>query len=106
MRQGCEAAINAIKRDGLLSPDFTPSQASDFLWTMLSVRNWESLRQQRGWTQARAARALGIDQPKVSALMRGRLRDFSTERLIRFLNDLDQEVEIAVRPKAATARGG
>ena len=51
------------------------------------------------WTQAQAAQALGIDQPKVSALMRGRLTGFSTDRLIRFLNDLDQEVEITVRPK-------
>jgi len=56
----------------------------------------------REWTQAEAARVLGIDQPKVSALMRGRLDGFSTDRLLRFLNELDQEVEIAVRPKEAT----
>lgn len=53
------------------------------------------------WTQIRAAQALGIDQPKISALLRGRLDGFSIERLIRFLNTLGQEVEISVRPKAA-----
>jgi predicted XRE-type DNA-binding protein len=58
------------------------------------------LIKRRNWTQAQAARAFGIDQPKVSALMRGRLTGFSTARLIRFLNDLDQDVEIAVRPRA------
>ena len=58
----------------------------------------------RGWTQQQAAQVLGIDQPKVSALMRGRLGGFSIERLIHFLNDLDQQVEISVRAKAATTQ--
>jgi predicted XRE-type DNA-binding protein len=54
---------------------------------------------ERGWSQTQAAEALRIDQPKVSALLNGRLRGFSTERLIRFLNALDHDVEITVRPK-------
>src|SRR5947209_736187 len=53
---------------------------------------------QAGWGQADAAKRLGIDQPKISALMRGRLADFSTERLMRFLNALDRDVFILVRP--------
>ena len=53
----------------------------------------------KGWTQARAAEVLGIDQPKVSALMNGRLGGFSTERLFRLLNALDHDVEIVVAPK-------
>ena len=61
--------------------------------------------QHQNWTQAQAAQALDIDQPKVSALMRGRLTNFSTDRLIRFLNNLEQEVEITVRPKAPGAHG-
>jgi len=40
-------------------------------------------------TQVRAAKLLGIDQPKVSKLRRGQLREFSTERLFRFLTALD-----------------
>lgn len=51
-------------------------------------------------TQAQAARRLKIDQPKVSALLRGRLAGFSVERLIRFLNDLGQDVEINIRPSS------
>jgi predicted XRE-type DNA-binding protein len=42
---------------------------------------------------------LGIDRPKVSALLNGRLRGFSTDRLIRFLHAPDRDVEINVRPK-------
>ncbi|SRR5579883_1163256 len=54
-----------------------------------------------GMTQAQVAAVLGIDQPKVSALLRGRLRGFSLERLLSFLIALDQDVDIVVRPKAA-----
>src|SRR5690242_12805839 len=53
---------------------------------------------ERKLTQARAAAALGIDQPKVSALLRGKLDGFSTDRLFRFLNALGRDVEIVVRP--------
>lgn len=55
----------------------------------------------RQWTQERAAEALGVDQPKVSALVRGRLDGFSIDRLTRFLNKLDYDVTITVSPKPA-----
>ena len=60
----------------------------------------------RGLTQAAAARLLGVDQPKVSALLRGRLTGFSTERLIRFLNALGRDVEIVVRDRPRTKGPG
>jgi len=50
-----------------------------------------------GFDQKEAAVRLGVDQPKVSALMRGRLKEFSTERLMRFLTALDRDVLIVVR---------
>jgi predicted XRE-type DNA-binding protein len=53
-----------------------------------------------GMTQAQVAEVLDIDQPKVSALLRGHLRGFSLERLLHFLMALDQDVDIVVRPKA------
>ena len=49
-------------------------------------------------------KVLGVDQPKVSALMRGRLTDFSTERLFRFLGRLDQDVRITIAPKPPSSR--
>jgi predicted XRE-type DNA-binding protein len=52
---------------------------------------------ERRLTQARAAKLLGIDQPKVSALLRGKLSGFSIDRLFRFLNALGRDVEIVVR---------
>ncbi len=53
MREGCEAAIGALNRDNMLSPDHSPDQATDILWTMLSVRNWEQLTIECGWPQER-----------------------------------------------------
>src|SRR5262245_16071919 len=53
---------------------------------------------ERKLTQASAAKVLGVDQLKVSALLRGRLDGFSIDRLFRFLNALGRDVEITVRP--------
>ena len=50
-------------------------------------------------TQVQAAEILGIDQPKVSLLIRGRLSGFSTDRLMNYLNKLGSDVEITVKPK-------
>jgi predicted XRE-type DNA-binding protein len=57
---------------------------------------------ERNLTQIEAAKILGLDQPKISALMRGRLAGFSTERLFRLLNSLGQDVEIRVVPTVIT----
>jgi predicted XRE-type DNA-binding protein len=55
----------------------------------------------RRLTQAAASKALGINQPKISALLNGRLEGFSTERLFRFLNALGCDVRISIsRPHA------
>jgi predicted XRE-type DNA-binding protein len=64
---------------------------------------WEISRtiDERELTQTQAAELLGIDQPKVSALVRGRLSGFSMERLYRFLNALGKDVEIVVRSPAS-----
>ncbi len=56
----------------------------------------QALRARR-LTQTAAAHLLGVDQPKVSELLRGRLTRFSTERLLLFLLRLGRDVEIVVR---------
>jgi predicted XRE-type DNA-binding protein len=59
----------------------------------------------RGLKQAEAARLFGVTQPDVSKLLRGDFRQFSVERLMRFLVPLGQDVEIVVkahRRKTAT----
>ena len=54
------------------------------------------LIQERKLTQAKAAKLLGIDQPTVSMLRRGRLTGLSIERLMRFLLLLGQDIRITV----------
>ena len=63
------------------------------------VRQITELIEARGLTQTEAARILGIDQARVSALARGHLRGFSADRLFRFLNALGQDVEIRIKAK-------
>jgi predicted XRE-type DNA-binding protein len=53
--------------------------------------------------QADAARLFGVTQPDVSKMLRGDFRQFSVERLMRFLVALDQDVEIVVRPRRRSA---
>lgn len=57
-------------------------------------------------TQVMAADVLGIDQPKVSALVRGRTEGYTFDRLLRFLTALGQRVEISIRPREAADADG
>lgn len=52
VRHGCEAAVQAISQDGSLTRDLTEEAATDLLWTLLSVENWERLVKDCGWTQS------------------------------------------------------
>jgi len=61
--------------------------------------------ERRKLPQAKTAPLLGINQPKISALSNYRLEGFSVERLMHFLNALDQDVEIVIRTKPNSRRG-
>lgn len=71
----------------------------------LSIQIHEIIKKRR-LTQAQAAEILGIDQPKISALTRGRLKGFSMERLFYFLNTLGKDVQIVIKPKARSKQYG
>ena len=58
----------------------------------------DSIMKSRRLKQAEAADLLGIKQPDVSMMLRGEFRQFSVERLLRFLVALDHDVEIIVKP--------
>jgi predicted XRE-type DNA-binding protein len=55
-------------------------------------------------TQVAAGEILGVDQSKVSALLRGRLTDFSTDRFLKLITRPGQDVDIIIRAKRS-ARG-
>ena len=55
--------------------------------------------EERGLTQRQAGELLGIAQGRVSDLRRGQFNKFSVEKLLFFLNALDRDVDIVIRPK-------
>jgi len=71
----------------------------------LASRIAEAIRQRR-ITQVATAELLGIDQPKVSRLLRGYLTNFSAERLMHFLTLLGRDVEIVVKAAPRSRRRG
>ncbi|MEB3177505.1 MAG: helix-turn-helix transcriptional regulator [Nostocaceae cyanobacterium] len=77
---------------GLANPD-------ELLVKAELARQINQIITKQSMTQAEAAEILGVDQPKISALMNGKLSGFSTERLFRFLNALGCDVEIVVKAK-------
>jgi predicted XRE-type DNA-binding protein len=55
--------------------------------------------------QVKAAKTLGISQPKLSELLNGHFSGYSVERLIHFLNELEKDVDIVIRSKPKSRRG-
>lgn len=64
------------------------------------------LIKERKLTQASVAEIFGIPQPHVSELRHYKLKRFSSERLLHFITQLDKDVEIVIRPKAANHPSG
>jgi predicted XRE-type DNA-binding protein len=58
----------------------------------------DTIMKKRGMKQADTAILFGIRQPDISKMLRGEFRQFSVERLLRFLVALHQDVEIVVKP--------
>jgi predicted XRE-type DNA-binding protein len=94
-----EGSGNVFADIGLANPEERLAKAD------LAIRIASAIRARR-LTQARAARLLKIDQPKVSRLLRGRLSGFSTERLMHFLTLLGRDIEIVVKAAPRSRRQG
>jgi predicted XRE-type DNA-binding protein len=73
-----------------------PEPEEELAKAQLATHIERAIRRRR-LTQAKAAAFMGIDQPKVSALLNGRLDGFSSDRLMRLLRQLGQDVDVTVR---------
>jgi predicted XRE-type DNA-binding protein len=78
--------------------DLGVPNADDHMVKARLVFKIDTLMKERRLKQVEAANLFGIRQPDVSKMLRGEFRQFSVERLLRFLVALDQDVEIVVRP--------
>jgi predicted XRE-type DNA-binding protein len=90
-------------RSGNVFADIKGPNAGQYLAKAgLAARIFQII-QDRRLTQAEAGKVLGITQPKVSALLSGRLDGFSSDRLFRFLNALGCDIQITIsRPHPRT----
>ena len=91
-------ALRQEPSTGNVLADLGPGAGEHLIKAGLVVRIDRTIRQ-RKLTQAAAAQLMGIDQPKISAMLAGRFRGYSVERLMRFLVALGHDIEIVVKPR-------
>lgn len=96
--------LEITKSTGNVFGDLEIPNPENYLAKVELARQINNILEKRRLKQTEAAKILGIDQPKVSALSCGRLDDFSIERLITFLNKLDRDVEIVIKKKPVRRR--
>jgi predicted XRE-type DNA-binding protein len=94
-----EAEIPVTESSGNVFADMGLPEAEEELTKAQLASHIRQAIKRRRMTQAAAAALMGVDQPKVSALLNGRLANFSSERLMRLLTAIGQDVEITVRAK-------
>src|SRR5664279_2372700 len=78
--------------------DIGAPNAEEHLVKAQLVFKIDTIMKNRGLKQVEAAGLFGVRQPDVSKMLRGEFRQFSVERLLRFLVAVDQDVEIVVKP--------
>lgn len=83
---------------GNVFKDLGLPNAEEHLVKAQLVSKIDAIMKARDLKQIEAANLLGVKQPDISKMLRGDFRQFSVERLLRFLVALDQDVEIVVRP--------
>lgn len=98
--------IECVESSGNVFADLGFVNPEEALAKSELARQISAIIKQRKLTQKQAAEILKVDQPKISALIRGRLRSFSLERLIFFLNELGQDVNIMISPTKSQSEHG
>lgn len=59
-----------------------------------------------GMTQIEVAQALGIDQPKISRILRGQFSGLSLEKIMSYMLVLGNDIEVTVHVKPNTGTAG
>ena len=95
--------IEHEKSSGNVFADIGLPNAAEHLVKAKLVMKIDALMRERRLKQVDAAQLFGVRQPDVSKMLRGDFRQFSVERLMRFLVALGQDVEIVVKPQRDSA---
>ncbi len=91
--------ISVKASSGNVFADLGLDNSDDLLVKAELARQISEIITKQDMTQAEAGELMSVDQPKISALITGKLSGFSTERLFRFLNALGCDLEIVVQAK-------
>ena len=79
---------------------FDPAEAEVMkLRAEVMIRTAQRLKEQ-GWTQAEAAKHLGVTQPRVSDLLRGKISLFGLDSLVNMVAAAGHTVDVRVRDAA------
>ncbi len=87
---------------GNVFTDIGVSEPAETLAKAELARRISSIIKHRHLKQTDAAKLLNVDQPKVSTLIREQLKNFSIERLMSFLMQLDRDSEIVIKKRPRT----
>jgi len=82
---------------------FAPEEAENLKLRADLMIELRRLMEARGLTQAQAAKLLGVTQPRISDLVRGKINLFSIDMLVAMLGRAGLHVTLAVRRKARVA---
>ncbi len=93
-----ETEISISPSSGNVFADLDLPNSEEYLVKAKLAYEIGQLIKEKKLTQRKASDLLGIDQPKVSALLKGKLSGFSIERLFRFFAMLNQDIEIIIKP--------
>jgi predicted XRE-type DNA-binding protein len=91
---------------GNVFADLGLPDAEDMLLKSQLVMALRRLIDERKLTQSKAAEIIGVSQPDLANVLRGKFRGFSAERLMRMLTAFDQDVEIVLRPHKKAGEAG
>src|SRR6267143_6867943 len=98
--------IEAHKGSGNVFADLGLPNPEDRLLKAKIVNELHRLIKERGLTQVKAAKLIGIHQPDLSRLLRGDFEDYSAERLMKMLTVFEQDIEIVMRPNRKAGKPG
>ena len=90
--------LTMTKSSGNVFKDLGYTNADEHLLKAKFAVVINNIIKEKNLTQTEAANILGIDQPKISRLVRGILSGFSIDKLIVFLISLNQDIEVNVKP--------
>lgn len=98
MKKHSQTDFSIEESSGNVFADLKIANSEEFLMKAKLAFQIKKIIDKQELTQKEAANLLGLDQPKISALCRGRLAGFSYERLFKLLAILNQDIEIVIKP--------